>query len=81
MVKKETVNGCRVWREYDPDEYTKEQYELVPDLWDHEHCAICSKRIVRGEPYFENSQRHILCPDCHSDFLRRSTDESPRRDT
>lgn len=71
MVKKESVNGHRMWTEYDPDTFSEAEYEIVPGMWDHEHCAICWKRVQEGDPFWQNSEKHILCPSCHARFQKR----------
>lgn len=71
MVKKEPVNGHRMWTEYDPEKFSEVEYDVVPGMWDHEHCAICYAKIQEGDAYWQNSQRQILCPDCHAKFLQR----------
>ena len=71
MVKKEPVNGHRMWTEYDSAKYSEADYDLVPGMWDHEHCAICFGKIQEGDTYFQNSQKHILCPSCYKKFQER----------
>jgi hypothetical protein len=71
MVSKQPVNGHRMWTEYDATKFTEEEYEIVPGMWDHEHCAICFADIREGDTYFQNSQRRILCPDCRAKFEKR----------
>ena len=71
MVKKTLVNGHRMWTEYDPSKFSAEEYEIVPGMWDHEHCAICSAKIREGDSYWQNSEWHILCPRCHDTFEKR----------
>ena len=71
MVKKELVNGHREWTEYDPARFTPEEYEIVPGMWDHEHCAVCWQKIEEGDTYWENSHKDILCPACHAAFQNR----------
>lgn len=70
MVKKEPVNGHRMWSKYDPTKFSDAEYELMPGMWDHEHCAICWEKIGEGDAYWENSQKRILCPTCHAKFER-----------
>lgn len=71
MVKKELVNGHRMWSQYDPAKFTKEEYDIVDGMWDHEHCAICYAKIKTGDAYWQNSQNFILCPVCHEKFQKR----------
>jgi|GEM_PF-3913907 len=53
MVKKELVNGHRTWSPYDPSKFSKEEYDLVEGMWDHEHCAVCWQKIQAGDPYWQ----------------------------
>jgi hypothetical protein len=71
MVKKELVKGARMWSQYDPAKFTKEEYDIVEGMWDHEHCAVCWHRILTGDTYWQNSQNFILCPGCHEKFQKR----------
>jgi hypothetical protein len=71
MVKKEPVNGHRIWTEYDPATFSEEEYEIIPGMWDHEHCAVCWARIQESDQYWENSERQILCPKCHAALQKR----------
>jgi hypothetical protein len=68
MVQKELVNGHRMWRKFEEGEYNAEKYDIVPGMWDREHCSVCSSRIVEGNRYWENSEAHVLCPDCYERF-------------
>jgi hypothetical protein len=70
MVKKEPVNGHRMWTEYDPAKFSEEEYEMVPGMWDHEHCRVCWQKIQEGDTYWQNSQRQILCPSCYETFQK-----------
>ena len=70
MVKKKPVTGHRLWSKLDPERFNEEEHEIVEGKWDHEHCAVCWERIVAEAEYWENSEKHILCPKCHSEFLR-----------
>jgi hypothetical protein len=81
MVKKEPVNGLRIWTKYDPATFSDSEYEIVPGMWDHEHCSICWKKIQEGAPYWQNSQKHILCNACHDTFQRRCENRKWNRDS
>ena len=72
MVKKVTVNGHRMWTQYDPAKFSKAEYDIFEGMWDHEHCAVCWQKIQTGDPYWQNSQNFILCPVCHEKFQTRS---------
>jgi hypothetical protein len=71
MVKKEPVNGHRMWSKYDPARFSIEEYEVVEGMWDHEHCSVCWQKIQTGNPYWLNSQNFILCPGCCEKFQER----------
>ncbi len=70
MVKREPVNGHRMWTKFDPAEFNERGCELVPDMWDHEHCRICWLSIQDGDGFWENSEKHILCLECYEEFRR-----------
>lgn len=72
MVKKEPVNGHRMWTQFDASRYDADEYDIVPGMWDHEHCCVCGKRIADGNRYWENSEAHILCPVCHAEFREKA---------
>ena len=78
MVKKEPVNGHRMWTQYDSSKFSEKEYEIVPGMWDHEHCSICWMKISEGDPFWQNSAKHILCPSCHAKFEKRAN-KSPDR--
>ena len=72
LVCKELVNGHRMWKPYDGKEYDKDKYDLVKDIWDHEHCSICNFKILDGHTYWFNKKRiRILCDECH-DYFKKS---------
>ena len=71
MVKKDPVNGHRMWTPFDAATFSKEEYDVVEGMWDHEHCAVCGERIESGNLYWLNSQNFILCPACHEVFQKR----------
>jgi len=72
MVKRELEHGMRMWAKYDPATYTEKEYEIVPGMWDHEHCSVCWHKILEGKPFWQNSQDHILCVSCNATFQKRS---------
>jgi hypothetical protein len=66
LVRKELVNGHRDWKPYYGGNYDKEKYELVKDMWDHEHCSICNFKITEGTTYWHNEGRiRLLCDECY----------------
>ena len=72
MVKKEPVNGHRMWTQFDPERYTKEEWDIVEGMWNHEECSICLIHIDEADPYWVSSENHILCPGCYEKFQKRS---------
>ncbi len=72
IVKRERENGLRMWTKYDPTTFTEKEYEIVPGMWDHEHCSVCWHKVSEGEPFWQNSQKHILCVSCYAAFEKRS---------
>jgi hypothetical protein len=71
LVAKETVNGRRIWKNYDGGSYDPTQFELVEGMWDHEHCSICFFTITEGFTYWESDSRiKLLCDACHEAFLK-----------
>lgn len=69
LVQKELVNGCRMWQPYQGGEYDEGTYDLVEEMWDHEHCSICNARIAAGNTYWFNRDRiRLLCDECHNYF-------------
>jgi hypothetical protein len=71
LVAKETVNGHRMWREYDGASYDASKFDLVEGMWDHEHCSICFFTIKDGFTYWENARRiKLLCDVCHEAMMK-----------
>jgi hypothetical protein len=72
MVKKQPVNGHRMWTEYDPATFSDAEYDIVPGMWDHEHCSVCGEKIQEGDTFWQNSQKLILCLTCYAKFQKRA---------
>jgi hypothetical protein len=71
LVAKEPVNGHRMWRDYHGESYDASKFDLVEDIWDHEHCAVCFFTITEGYTYWENRNRiKLLCDACHEAMLK-----------
>jgi hypothetical protein len=71
LVNKELVNGHRPWKPYYGEEYDKEKYDLIEDMWDHEHCSICNFKISEGNTYWINKDRiRLLCDECYDYFIK-----------
>jgi hypothetical protein len=60
--------------------YNEEEYELVENLWDHEHCGVCHFSIEEGHSYWEDGEGAILCDACHDHYVAdRSASEEEAR--
>jgi hypothetical protein len=71
LMNKELVNGNRNWKPYYGGEYDKEKFDLVKDMWDHEHCSICNFKITEGNTYWSNTNRiRLLCDECHDYYSK-----------
>ena len=71
LVAKEPVNGHRLWQDYHGEPYDKSKFNLVENMWDHEHCSICSFTIKAGHTYWEDDRRiTLLCDACHQAFTK-----------
>jgi hypothetical protein len=66
LVAKEPVNGLRLWKDYDGEDYDPSKFTLVEGMWDHEHCFVCWFTIKEGFTYWENTKRvKLLCDACY----------------
>ena len=56
-------------RPYTGDPFDPDEYELIEDGWDHEHCDVCSATVVDGMHYWPNVDPNAgqvdLCEACH----------------
>jgi hypothetical protein len=71
MVKRTPEHGRRMWTKYDADNFSDAEYEIVPGLWDHEHCTVCWLKIQKGDAFWQNSEDHVLCEGCYELFKNR----------
>ena len=71
LVAKAVINGYRHIQDYHGEAYDPKEYDLVDGEWDHEHCSICTVRIVDGQTYWENGRRVILLCDACYDWYNR----------
>ncbi len=60
------------------EEFDSEVWDLVPDAWDHEHCAICWNHICDFEDHgfreaYLNDSGEWVCPPCFERYFREST--------
>lgn len=66
LVRKEHVNGHRNWMPYNGGGFDESKYEIVEEMWDHEHCSICDYKIREGNTYWFNKDRiRLLCDECY----------------
>jgi len=66
LVAKEPVNGHRMTKDYHGEQYDESKFDLVPGMWDHEHCSVCWFKIKDGHTYWQNTKRiKLLCDACH----------------
>ena len=72
LVAKEGVNGARKWTPYYGGDYDKDKFDVVNDMWDHEHCSLCFFTIKDGYTYWSNKRQvNMLCDECYDAFLRQ----------
>ena len=80
LVHRELVNGHRSWKPYYGGEYDNEKYDLVKDMWDHEHCSICKFKITEGNTYWYNEGRiRLLCDECYDYYSKSQARRANRR--
>ncbi len=66
LVAKEPADGRRMWQDYHGEAYDTSKFDLVEDMWDHEHCSVCWFTIKDGYTYWENGNRiKLLCDACY----------------
>ena len=71
LVSKQPVNGNRIIKDYHGGDYDKSIFDLVENMWDHEHCSVCYFKIKDGYTYWENKDGIILlCDACYEAFDR-----------
>ena len=71
LVSKEPVNGWRMWKEYDGEPYDQTKFDLVEEMWDHEHCSVCYFTIRDDFTYWQNAGRiQLLCDACYETFSK-----------
>ncbi|MCP4610091.1 MAG: hypothetical protein GY845_15390 [Planctomycetes bacterium] len=75
LVSKSKKRVCQyLGQEYDPNEY-----DLVENSWDHDHCAFCNITIKDcdcGKCVKEGYKNggSWLCPDCYSHIIKNGED-------
>lgn len=73
LVSKEPVNGNRMWSPHYGGDYDKEKFDIVDNMWDHEHCSICDFKIKDGHSYWSNAKRvRLLCGACYDYFIKQN---------
>lgn len=70
LISKKLVNGHRMWKPYKGGNYTQEEFDLIEDMWDHEHCSLCDFKIMDGHTYWHNADGiELICDECREHFL------------
>ncbi|WP_339791433.1 hypothetical protein [uncultured Imperialibacter sp.] len=66
--KKSGTTRFYVGQNYDP-----KYFDLIQDGWTHDHCEICSKRIMDKEDYAETHGYELdgnwICQECYDIFM------------
>jgi len=71
LVARQLINGHRQSKDYHGGPYDASLYDMVPGMWDHDHCSVCFFRIEEGFTYWENHRRIILlCNACYEVFTK-----------
>jgi hypothetical protein len=61
---------------YKGQEYDKNEYDLVKDYWDHDHCEICNWKFIKINPneiiegYFNGY--NWICNECFEKVLNKN---------
>jgi hypothetical protein len=69
------IDGGRMLTRLLPGEIIPEGAKLEPNAWDHEHCALCSNKIMEQGGDFEEGYtdgKEWLCPECYSQYIART---------
>jgi hypothetical protein len=64
--------GSRLLGQLAPGEGVPEGAILEPGAWDHEHCALCWKKIMKkGGDFHEGytDGKDWLCPECYGKYV------------
>jgi len=79
LVSRKRIHGHGMWKPYHSGEYDKETYELVQNMWDHEHCSVCNYKILQDHTcWLNNNAARILCNECHDFFHVCPATDLPR---
>src|ERR1700722_17646613 len=66
LVKREPMNGLRMWKEYKGEPFDEAEFTKVEGYWDHEHCSVCWFDIEDGHTYWSNKGGvTLLCDECY----------------
>jgi hypothetical protein len=57
------------WTRYYGQAFDDTEWELVPDMWDHEHCELCFAHIEPGMTYWNSRNDTFLCDRCYDHYL------------
>lgn len=58
------------WQRYHGQAFDEAEWELVPEMWNHEHCEVCREHIEPGMTYWASSLDTFLCDRCYDRYLR-----------
>lgn len=73
LITRQPVNGHRLWIPFHGDDYDREQFDIVNDTWEHEHCSICFFKIDVDYTYWASKKRSsVLCDECYDAFERHT---------
>jgi len=66
------IEGGRAMTLLLPGETMPEGARFEPDAWDHEHCALCWKKIMEKGGDFQEGYsdgNDWLCPECYDQYI------------
>ena len=66
------IEGGRALTRLLPGEAVPEGAKFEPNTWDHEHCALCWKKIMENGGDFQEGytdEKDWLCPDCYNQYI------------
>jgi len=66
------IEGGRAMTRLLSGQVVPEGARLEPNAWDHEHCALCWKKIMEKGVDFQEGYtdgKHWLCPNCYEQYL------------
>jgi hypothetical protein len=69
------IEGGRMLTRLLPGEIMPQGSTLEPNAWDHEHCALCWKKIMEKGGDFKEGYcdgKDWLCPECYDQYIART---------